>query len=595
MQKTMVDHQICGLLTGTLPQLAQQNVFLGLLLELMPAEVFSPAKSGIAILIDEKQAHCAPTLEEASLFKAKEDTRIANDIRILNLREAERRAAMKDQYRSEIELTDMNRESQKSYISAVKCLTRKPSLYQDVPQQSYLSSSQPQLYVACQGPHIQLSSSSSSSSVLPETTGDGGTDDDCIDHQQLHCDPIDPEYILGSPTLEMVRGIDLDGNFWNFNKTKMIFYTNLNSNNNSLNHNQHQQHLPTSSTMANKLIMASFVQTCGSVPIFWTEIYNLRYKQDLKIMDVPQTQESMKAHFNQQVKIYGDQYLVNLVNSSGYEKPVKDYYERGVRELGNPRMIERTVKPSIELRNQEIQNLIEEKVKIEEREAQKQKKAEMAQQAPNLTRSTPGYGVQSRLRSQVSRPDYLVDSSSVDRQFERQLRKYERVARERGERQNQTFEEGSVVGEERGFDGRGMEDESFEGNDKDDEDYEEEGNEIDESSGSQLRKRQRGVKKPEVTVNQGEQRSLRIKQPAPVIEKAKETLEPEEETGLSEDFQREPASAWSTLETVKLNHSNQGGIAGEDESYDSDDGPVRNNKKKPGKVYVSIAISATTI
>ncbi|CAH7687658.1 SAC domain-containing protein [Phakopsora pachyrhizi] len=83
--------------------------------------------------------------------------------------------------------------------------------------------------------------------------------------------------------------------------------------------------------------MASFVQTRGSVPIFWTEIYNLRYKPDLKIMDVPQTQESMKAHFNQQVKIYGDQYLVNLVNSSGCEKPVKYYYERGVRELGNPR------------------------------------------------------------------------------------------------------------------------------------------------------------------------------------------------------------------------------------------------------------------
>ncbi|KAI8451149.1 SAC domain-containing protein, partial [Phakopsora pachyrhizi] len=81
----------------------------------------------------------------------------------------------------------------------------------------------------------------------------------------------------------------------------------------------------------------SFVQTCGSVPIFWTEIYNLRYKPDLKIMDIPQTFKSMKAHFNQQVKIYGDQYLVNLVNSSGYGKPVKDYYEQGVRELGNPR------------------------------------------------------------------------------------------------------------------------------------------------------------------------------------------------------------------------------------------------------------------
>ncbi|CAH7676393.1 hypothetical protein PPACK8108_LOCUS11515 [Phakopsora pachyrhizi] len=287
-----IDHVLdLKMQTSTIFKLAQQNVFLGLPLELMPEEVFSPAKSGIAIFIDEKQAHCAPTLEEASLFKAKEDTRIANDIRILTLREAERQVAMKDQYCSEIELTDMNQESQKSYISAVKCLTRKPSLYQDVPQQSYLSSSQPQLYVASQGPHIQLSSSSSSS-VLPETTRDGGTDDNCIDHQQLHCDPIDPEYILGSPTLEMVRYSHPQ--FINTDEQR----DQPGCNNNSLNHNQHQQHLPTSSTMAKKLIMASFVQTRGIVPIFWTEIYNLRYKPDLKIMDVPQTFSTWKLNEN---------------------------------------------------------------------------------------------------------------------------------------------------------------------------------------------------------------------------------------------------------------------------------------------------------
>jgi hypothetical protein len=45
----------------------------------------------------------------------------------------------------------------------------------------------------------------------------------------------------------------------------------------------------------------------------------------------------MKAHFDQQISIYGDQYLFNLVNSSGYEKAVKDGYERAVKELNNPR------------------------------------------------------------------------------------------------------------------------------------------------------------------------------------------------------------------------------------------------------------------
>jgi hypothetical protein len=47
----------------------------------------------------------------------------------------------------------------------------------------------------------------------------------------------------------------------------------------------------------------------------------------------------MKAHFDQQISIYGDQYLFNLVNSSGYEKAVKDAYEKAVKNLNNPRYI----------------------------------------------------------------------------------------------------------------------------------------------------------------------------------------------------------------------------------------------------------------
>ena len=45
----------------------------------------------------------------------------------------------------------------------------------------------------------------------------------------------------------------------------------------------------------------------------------------------------MKAHFDEQISIYGDQYLFNLVNSSGYEKAVKDGYEKAVKNLNNPR------------------------------------------------------------------------------------------------------------------------------------------------------------------------------------------------------------------------------------------------------------------
>ena len=38
VKRLRVDHHICGALVGTLPQVAQQNVFLGLPLQLLPEE-----------------------------------------------------------------------------------------------------------------------------------------------------------------------------------------------------------------------------------------------------------------------------------------------------------------------------------------------------------------------------------------------------------------------------------------------------------------------------------------------------------------------------------------------------------------------------
>lgn len=59
------------------------------------------------------------------------------------------------------------------------------------------------------------------------------------------------------------RGIDQHGNVSNFNETEQIIVA--------------------------KSEIYSHVQCRGSVPIFWSEINNLRYKPDLQIMDVPQS------------------------------------------------------------------------------------------------------------------------------------------------------------------------------------------------------------------------------------------------------------------------------------------------------------------
>ncbi|KAL1756515.1 hypothetical protein FB107DRAFT_211169 [Schizophyllum commune] len=58
-------HRICGLLTGTLPRLAQQNAFLGVPLVLMPQEVTLLVEKGFAVLVDDALAHRFPSPEEA--------------------------------------------------------------------------------------------------------------------------------------------------------------------------------------------------------------------------------------------------------------------------------------------------------------------------------------------------------------------------------------------------------------------------------------------------------------------------------------------------------------------------------------------------
>lgn len=51
------EHNICGVLIGTLPLIPQQNVFLGMPLELMPEEARLLVEKGVARIVDEKKAH----------------------------------------------------------------------------------------------------------------------------------------------------------------------------------------------------------------------------------------------------------------------------------------------------------------------------------------------------------------------------------------------------------------------------------------------------------------------------------------------------------------------------------------------------------
>jgi hypothetical protein len=103
------------------------------------------------------------------------------------------------------------------------------------------------------------------------------------------------------------RGIDSSGNVANFNETEQVFTSHTNQ-------------------------IYSFLQTRGSIPVYWAEINNLKYKPNL----VVSSQSSLDAtanHFSQQIDLYGDNYCVSLVNQLGYELPMKNAYQTAVDTL----------------------------------------------------------------------------------------------------------------------------------------------------------------------------------------------------------------------------------------------------------------------
>lgn len=106
------------------------------------------------------------------------------------------------------------------------------------------------------------------------------------------------------------RGADANGNVANFNETEQIV------------------------TTSDKQVF-SFLQTRGSVPVYWAEINNLKYKPNL-VVSSQLALDATSAHFAEQVDLYGHNYLVNLVNQKGYELPVKEAYEDAVRSLPEP-------------------------------------------------------------------------------------------------------------------------------------------------------------------------------------------------------------------------------------------------------------------
>ncbi|KAL1961028.1 hypothetical protein VTO42DRAFT_4916 [Malbranchea cinnamomea] len=130
------------------------------------------------------------------------------------------------------------------------------------------------------------------------------------------------------------RGVDENGNVANYNETEQIII--LNDTTRGITGFQGGVGMPNGKSGGHggvDLQVFSFVQTRGSVPVYWAEVNNLQYVPKLQVRSVDAAIGAAKKHFAEQIRIYGENYLVNLVNQKGREERVKRAYEQMVRTL----------------------------------------------------------------------------------------------------------------------------------------------------------------------------------------------------------------------------------------------------------------------
>lgn len=128
------------------------------------------------------------------------------------------------------------------------------------------------------------------------------------------------------------RGIDEQGHVSNYNETEQIVI--LNDTAGGLSGFAGGQSMKSGKAdLGQDLQVLSFVQTRGSVPVYWAEVNNLKYTPTLQVRGVETAIGAARRHFSEQIELYGDNYMVNLVNQKGREERVKKAYEQLVRTL----------------------------------------------------------------------------------------------------------------------------------------------------------------------------------------------------------------------------------------------------------------------
>ncbi|GJJ73572.1 phosphatidylinositol 4-phosphatase [Entomortierella parvispora] len=118
------------------------------------------------------------------------------------------------------------------------------------------------------------------------------------------------------------RGVDAQGNVSNFNETEQIVIADSGLEGSA-------------SALPGGQIVLAHVQTRGSIPIYWTQINNVKYTPKLKIFENPETENSFSKHFETQKQFYGPQLVINLINKKGYEGPMGVAFQKHIDTLND--------------------------------------------------------------------------------------------------------------------------------------------------------------------------------------------------------------------------------------------------------------------
>lgn len=80
---------------------------------------------------------------------------------------------------------------------------------------------------------------------------------------------------------------------------------------------------------------SSFVQTRGSIPLFWQQYPDLRYKPPPKLLPGENHTATCLKHLEAQLLQYGRQVLVNLIDHRGAEQTLETAFSNAIAEISN--------------------------------------------------------------------------------------------------------------------------------------------------------------------------------------------------------------------------------------------------------------------